>query len=139
MCISHSISAGAPATKAPATPAAPENVVLTPLGLDVKRPLTLDEWRDIGRRIAYSNVGANPSSTVTLNWHSLMFWQRSNARQVTTVEPQGNTEPEGGLQITLTLPLLSFGGSAIAATCVAIAILLRIDWEGRQMVRGFKV
>ncbi|HTD90545.1 MAG TPA: putative lipid II flippase FtsW [Burkholderiales bacterium] len=39
----------------------------------------------------------------------------------------------------LTLPLLSFGGSAIAATCVAIAILLRIDWEGRQIARGFKV
>ncbi len=39
----------------------------------------------------------------------------------------------------LTLPLLSFGGSAIAATCVAIAVLLRIDWEGRQLARGFKV
>jgi cell division protein FtsW len=39
----------------------------------------------------------------------------------------------------LTLPLLSFGGSAIASTCVAIAVLLRIDWEGRQMARGFKV
>ncbi len=39
----------------------------------------------------------------------------------------------------LTLPLLSFGGSAITATCVAIAILLRIDWESRQHARGFKV
>jgi len=39
----------------------------------------------------------------------------------------------------LTLPLLSFGGSAIAATCVAIAILLRIDWENRQVMRGFTV
>ena len=39
----------------------------------------------------------------------------------------------------LTLPLLSFGGSAIAATCVAIAILLRIDWENRSMMRGTKV
>ena len=39
----------------------------------------------------------------------------------------------------LTLPLLSFGGSAIATTCVALAILLRIDWEGRQITRGFKV
>jgi cell division protein FtsW len=39
----------------------------------------------------------------------------------------------------LTLPLLSFGGSAITATCVAIAILLRIDWEGRQVARGYKV
>jgi cell division protein FtsW len=39
----------------------------------------------------------------------------------------------------LTLPLMSFGGSAIASTCVALAILLRIDWEGRQITRGFKV
>ena len=28
------------------------NVVLSPLGLDVTSPLTLAEWRDIGRRIA---------------------------------------------------------------------------------------
>jgi cell division protein FtsW len=39
----------------------------------------------------------------------------------------------------LTLPLMSFGGSAIAATCCAIAVLLRVDWESRQMMRGFKV
>jgi cell division protein FtsW len=39
----------------------------------------------------------------------------------------------------LTLPLLSFGGSAIAATCCAIAVLLRIDWENRQLMRGFTV
>jgi cell division protein FtsW len=39
----------------------------------------------------------------------------------------------------LTLPLLSFGGSAIAATCVAIGILLRVDWENRQVMRGLKV
>lgn len=36
----------------------------------------------------------------------------------------------------LTLPLLSFGGSAITATCCAIAILLRVDWENRQIMRG---
>lgn len=36
----------------------------------------------------------------------------------------------------LTLPLMSFGGSAIVANCMAIAILLRIDWENRQLMRG---
>jgi cell division protein FtsW len=36
----------------------------------------------------------------------------------------------------LTLPLMSFGGSAIAANCMAIAILLRIDLENRQLMRG---
>ena len=36
----------------------------------------------------------------------------------------------------LTLPLMSFGGSGILANCVALAILLRIDWESRQMMRG---
>jgi cell division protein FtsW len=39
----------------------------------------------------------------------------------------------------LTLPLLSFGGSAVLTTCCAIGILLRIDWENRQLVRGFTV
>jgi len=39
----------------------------------------------------------------------------------------------------LTLPLLSFGGSAIAATCCAIAVLLRVDWENRQLMRGMQV
>jgi cell division protein FtsW len=36
----------------------------------------------------------------------------------------------------LTLPFLSFGGSGIVANCLAIAVLLRIDWEQRQMMRG---
>ncbi|MBX9812629.1 MAG: putative lipid II flippase FtsW [Burkholderiales bacterium] len=39
----------------------------------------------------------------------------------------------------LTLPLLSFGGSAIAATCCAVAVLLRVDWENRQLMRGLTV
>jgi cell division protein FtsW len=37
----------------------------------------------------------------------------------------------------LTLPLLSFGGSALVASCCALAVLLRIDWENRQLMRGF--
>lgn len=36
----------------------------------------------------------------------------------------------------LTLPFLSFGGSGIVANCIAVAVLLRIDWEHRQMMRG---
>ena len=36
----------------------------------------------------------------------------------------------------LTLPMMSFGGSGILVNCVAVAILLRIDWENRQMMRG---
>ncbi len=36
----------------------------------------------------------------------------------------------------LTLPFLSFGGSGIVANCLAVAVLLRIDWEQRQMMRG---
>lgn len=39
----------------------------------------------------------------------------------------------------LTLPLLSFGGSGIAANCCALAVLLRVDWENRQLLRGHKV
>jgi cell division protein FtsW len=36
----------------------------------------------------------------------------------------------------LTLPLMSFGGSGLLANCIALALLLRIDWESRQMMRG---
>jgi len=37
----------------------------------------------------------------------------------------------------LTLPLLSFGGSGIVANCVALAILLRVDYENRRVLRGY--
>lgn len=36
----------------------------------------------------------------------------------------------------LTLPLLSYGGSGILANMIALAILLRIDWENRRGLRG---
>jgi cell division protein FtsW len=36
----------------------------------------------------------------------------------------------------LTLPLLSFGGSGILANCIALAVLLRIDWENRRITKG---
>tara|TARA_R110002073_G_scaffold199556_7_gene358710 strand:- start:1090 stop:2250 length:1161 start_codon:yes stop_codon:yes gene_type:complete len=36
----------------------------------------------------------------------------------------------------LTLPLMSFGGSSITANCIALAVLLRIDWENRQQLQG---
>ena len=36
----------------------------------------------------------------------------------------------------LTLPLMSFGGSGIVANCVALAVLLRIDYENRLLMRG---
>jgi cell division protein FtsW len=36
----------------------------------------------------------------------------------------------------LTLPLLSYGGSAILMNCIAIAVVLRIDMENRQLMRG---
>jgi cell division protein FtsW len=38
----------------------------------------------------------------------------------------------------LTLPFLSFGGSGIVANCMAIAILLRVDYETRGLQRGKK-
>ncbi|MCY7370314.1 MAG: putative lipid II flippase FtsW [Polaromonas sp.] len=36
----------------------------------------------------------------------------------------------------LTLPLMSFGGSAILMNLVALAVVLRIDYENRMMMRG---
>ncbi|HUO44745.1 MAG TPA: putative lipid II flippase FtsW [Burkholderiales bacterium] len=39
----------------------------------------------------------------------------------------------------LTLPLMSFGGSSIVVNCCALALLLRVDWENRQLMRGLAV
>jgi cell division protein FtsW len=36
----------------------------------------------------------------------------------------------------LTLPLMSYGGSAILLELVALAIVLRVDYENRQMMKG---
>jgi cell division protein FtsW len=37
----------------------------------------------------------------------------------------------------LTLPLMSFGGSSLVASCITLALLLRIDWENRQLMKGY--
>jgi cell division protein FtsW len=39
----------------------------------------------------------------------------------------------------LTLPFLSFGGSGVAVNCVAVAVLMRIDWENRRAARGLPI
>ncbi|MEY2809314.1 MAG: putative lipid flippase FtsW, partial [Pseudomonadota bacterium] len=36
----------------------------------------------------------------------------------------------------LTLPLMSYGGSAILLNLVAIAMVLRVDYENRQLMHG---
>jgi cell division protein FtsW len=36
----------------------------------------------------------------------------------------------------LTLPLMSYGGSGIVANCLALALLLRVDYENRRLMRG---
>jgi cell division protein FtsW len=39
----------------------------------------------------------------------------------------------------LTLPLVSYGGSGIVLNCVALAVLMRVDYENRVLMRGGKV
>lgn len=39
----------------------------------------------------------------------------------------------------LTLPLMSYGGSGLLINCTGLAILLRIDYENRQLMRGGRV
>jgi cell division protein FtsW len=39
----------------------------------------------------------------------------------------------------LTLPLMSFGGSSIVASCLSLALLLRVDWENRQAIKGYAI
>ena len=36
----------------------------------------------------------------------------------------------------LTLPLMSYGGTGLLVNCVAIAVLLRVDFENRRLMRG---
>ena len=36
----------------------------------------------------------------------------------------------------LTLPLMSYGGSAILMNLVALSIVLRVDYENRQLMKG---
>ncbi|HTY99834.1 MAG TPA: FtsW/RodA/SpoVE family cell cycle protein, partial [Rhodocyclaceae bacterium] len=38
----------------------------------------------------------------------------------------------------LTLPLMSYGGSGIAVNCIALAILMRVDYESRRLLRGLQ-
>ncbi|NIE68632.1 putative lipid II flippase FtsW [Burkholderia sp. Ax-1719] len=38
----------------------------------------------------------------------------------------------------LTLPLVSYGGSGILLNCIAVALLLRVDYENRVLMRGGK-
>ncbi|HZP88844.1 MAG TPA: putative lipid II flippase FtsW [Burkholderiales bacterium] len=39
----------------------------------------------------------------------------------------------------LTLPFLSFGGSGLLANCAALALLVRVDFENRQLMKGLSV
>jgi cell division protein FtsW len=39
----------------------------------------------------------------------------------------------------LTLPLMSYGGSGILVNCVAFALVLRVDYENRVLMRGGRV
>lgn len=39
----------------------------------------------------------------------------------------------------LTLPLMSYGGSGVVMNCVGLAILLRIDYENRVLMRGGRI
>lgn len=38
----------------------------------------------------------------------------------------------------LTLPLMSYGGSGIAVNCITLAILMRVDYENRRLMRGLQ-
>lgn len=39
----------------------------------------------------------------------------------------------------LTLPLMSYGGSGVMINCIGLAILLRIDYENRVLMRGGRI
>ena len=60
-------------------------------------------------------------------------WDRGQGFWTT---PASQRVPASARAAFFGMPMMSFGGSGILVNCVAIAILLRIDWENRQMMRG---
>ena len=48
-------------------------------------------------------------------------------------------EPGRAAHQGLTLPFMSYGGSAVMINLAAIAVVLRVDYENRQLMHGGRV
>jgi cell division protein FtsW len=108
----------------------------------------------IAEELGFVGVGAVIVAFVWLVWRAFLIGRRAAMleRHFGALVAQGigvwlgtqaliNMGVNMGLLPTkgLTLPLMSFGGSAIAVSCVALAVLLRVDFENRQLMKGFSV
>ena len=58
-----------------------------------------------------------------------VFWLGTKDGMEAKLVPQHGVEFEG----------VSFGGSGIVANCIALALLMRVDYENRRLLRGFTV
>ena len=89
-------------------------------------------WADLANRFVWVTL------LVTVGFGAIGWVD--DYRKVVHRNPKGLSARMGVLPTKgLTLPLLSFGGSGIVANCIALAILLRIDYENRRLLRGFAV
>ena len=127
------------------------------LGASVEKQLYLPEAHTdflmavIAEELGFVGVVATIAMFVFLVWRAFSIGNRaaSMERYFAALTAQGigvwfavqtvvNMGVNMGMLPTkgLTLPLLSYGGSGIVANVLALAVLLRIDFESRQMMRG---
>ena len=88
-------------------------------------------WRARFRPALVAVAGSNGKTTVKEMLASIL---RSHAGDEAVLATAGNLNNDIG--VPLTLLRMSYGGSGLVVNCVALAILLRIDWENRQLARG---
>jgi len=127
------------------------------LGASVEKLLYLPEAHTdfllavIGEELGFIGVSAVIAMFAWLTWRAFAIGSRAAKleRYFSALVAQGiglwigsqaliNMGVNVGLLPTkgLTLPFLSFGGSGLLANCVALALLLRVDFENRALMKG---
>ena len=74
-----------------------------------------------------NKIGKHYSSLVA---YGIILWIASQA--IINMAVNMGLVPTKGLS----LPFISYGGSAIISNCIGLGILLRIDYENKNLIKG---